>query len=256
MNLTQKIRTFQFTTTGVRISGMIFLLASVLGVMLQNVLLGTSGMTNSQLLEYMQQDSSVMMNVSMAVAFQVFGTCAIPIFSFLLVEGASHTSHYGKYFARVLGLAVVSQFPYNLLVNRNVFLMTRLNPAFAMVLCLAMIYFFRRYSEKKAGNVVLKILAIFGVYLWSNMLGVEHGAVCVILTAVLWGLRGKTNMQTLVGILVMLSCSIFSMYYIAAALAFMVLHFYEGEQGNENKLVNYLAYPVILLIFGVLGIVL
>lgn len=254
MRLMRKIGTFQFTTTGIRLCGILFLIAGAFGAMQQTQLMGAGNMTNSQLLMALEQDASIMHNATMALAFQALGSSALPIFVFLLVEGATHTSGYGKYFLRVLGLAAVCQLPYNLLMTGNLLSFTKWNPVFALVMCMIMLYFFRRYSEKKFGNTLMKITAIVGVLLWSLILNVDHGPCCVIIAAVLWGLRGKNNLQTFVGIMMMFVCSIFSMYYLAAPIGFLVLHFYEGKQGNENRLVNYLAYPVILLVAGLMTV--
>ena len=250
MKLLNKIRAFQFTTTGIRIIGMIFLAAGAYGTMLQTKALGVGYMTNTALLNLLEENPEIMSSVSMALVMQMFGACALPIFLFLLVEGVTHTSNFGKYMLRVLGLAVACQLPYNLITTGNLLRMTRLNPVFALVMCMIMLYFFRTYTQKNAKHILIKIVAFVGVYLWSNMLGVEHGACCVILCAVLWALRGKTNWQTFIGIAVMFACSIFSMFYIAAILSFLALHFYEGKKGEENRLANYLAYPVILLACG------
>ena len=157
--------------------------------------------------------------------------------------------------ARVLGLAVICQLPYNMVMTGSLLYMTRLNPVFATVMCMVMLYFFRTYPGKTGKNVLLKLVAFIGVYLWSNMLGVDHGACCVILCAVLWLLRGRNNMQTFIGIAVMFACSIFSMFYMAGVLSFLALHFYEGNKGVENRLMNYLAYPVILVACGALMVV-
>jgi hypothetical protein len=115
-----------------------------------------------------------------------------------------------------------------------------------------MLYFFRTYTQKTGGHILLKVVAFVGVYLWTNMLGVEHGACCVILCAVLWLLRGRNNLQTFIGIAVMFACSIFSMFYMAGVLSFLALHFYEGNKGAENRWMNYLTYPVILLACGLM----
>lgn len=254
MSLLRKIRTFQLTTVGIRIIGMIFLAAGTYGTMLQTKVLGAGYMTNTQLLNLLEENPQVMSSISMSLVMQMFGACALPIFIFLLVEGATHTSSYGKYFLRVLGLAVACQLPYNLVTTGNLWYMTRMNPVFALVMCMILLYFFRNYTQKTAQHILLKTVAIIGVYLWSNMLGVEHGACSVILCAVLWALRGKTNMQTFVGIAVMFACSIFSMYYMAGVLSFLALHFYEGNKGDENRLVNYLAYPVILVVCGLMNV--
>ena len=48
-------------------------------------------------------------------------------------------------------------------------------------------------------------------------------------------------------------CALFSPFYLAAPMGFLVVHGYRGEQGEENRLVNYLAYPVLLLFVGIAG---
>ena len=252
MSLLRKIRTFQLTTTGLRIIGMLFLAAATYGTMLQTKVLGIGYMNNTQLLDLLETNPEVMSGLSLAMVMQLIGACALPVFVFLLVEGATHTSHYGKYLLRVLGLAVACQLPYNMITTGSTMYMTRLNPVFAMFMCLVMLYFFRSFTQKNAKHILIKVIAFIGVYLWSNMLGVEHGACCVILCAVMWILRGKQNMQTFIGILVMFLCCIFSVYYMAGLIGFLALHFYEGNKGEENRLVNYLAYPVLLMACGLM----
>ena len=46
------------------------------------------------------------------------------------------------------------------------------------------------------------------------------------------------------------------MYYIVAPVGFLAMHFYEGKQGNDNRVFNYIAYPLILLITAVSGMIL
>lgn len=254
MSLLRKIRTFQFTTTGIRIIGMLCLAAGTYGAMIQTKLLGVGNMTSNQLLTMMEQSPEIMSGVGLSLMLQMAGACALPLFVFLLVEGATHTGNYGKYMLRVLGLAVACQLPYNLLMSGNLWYMSRMNPVFALFMCMIMLYFFRNYREKNAKHILLKIVAFIGVYLWSNMLGIEHGACCVILCGILWVFRGKPNLQTFIGILVMFGCVIFSLYYLAGLLSFLALHFYEGKKGEENRLVNYLAYPVILLVCGLMAV--
>ncbi len=250
MSLMKKIRAFQLTSTGVRLFGMLFLAAGTYGTMLQTKAIGIGYMSNTDLLNMLESNPEIMARVSLALAMQLIGACALPIFVFLLVEGVTHTSSFAKYMLRVLGLAVLCQLPYNLITTGNLMYMTRLNPVFAMFMCMIMHYFFRTYRQKTGKHVLIKILAFVGVYLWSNMLGVEHGACCVILCLVMWGLRGKPNLQTFIGIAVMFACTIFSMFYLASIISFLALHFYEGKKGEENRLVNYLAYPVILAVCG------
>lgn len=205
------------------------------------VILGVGDIANSELLQMMQEDPSVMALATTALVFQVLEICAVPVFSFQLVEGAVHTASYGKYVLRVLGLAVVCQILYGLTFGG-------MNPVFALVMSMVMLYFFRRYPGKKAAHIAIKTFAVVGTFLWSNMLGIENGAACVILTAAQWALRDKTYFRTFGSCLAAVLCSILSPLYMASPIAFLVIYLYREDKGSGNKLVNYAGYPVILLI--------
>lgn len=256
MNLIKKISTFSFTTTAIRVFGALFLMSGLVGNLMQTKLLGTAAMTGDQLMELMMSDSGAATLVTMSLVFYALEACAVPLYAFLTVEGATHTSDFGKYMARVLGLAVACQFPYNLIMTGSLLSMRGLNPAFAAVMSLVMLYFFRRFPGKTGGHIAIKALAVVGTFLWSNMLGVSHGAVCVLLTAVLWALRGRENLQTWAGMIVTFAACIFSPFYMVAPISFLILHFYEGEKGSSDRVVNYAAYPVLLIVFGVAAILL
>ena len=232
---------------------MIFLAAGVIGQgLIQNRLLGMGTLSSMELLSNMQADSSVMTLVTIALFCQVIETCAVPLFSFLLVEGFLRTRSFEKYLIRVAAVALVSEIPYNLAIGGKFFELGSRNPAFSLLICLVMLYFFRRYEEKSPRNTLIKLAAVFCVFLWAGILDVEHGQCCALLVAEIWALREKPNLQTFLGILLVFCCMIFSVFYLLAPIGFLILHFYEGEQGEENRLVNYLSYPVILLVCGLM----
>lgn len=242
MNQIKKTRFLRLNALAIRTCGCIFLLAGAFGALIQQEFLGVGNVANSQLFQLMQTDSSAMQMATLALVFQMLETCAVPIFAFLLVEGCLHTAHFGKYFLRVTGLALVCQILYALTMDGP-------NPVFSLVMSMVMLYFFRRFPEKQATHRLIKVTAIMGTFLWSNILGIPNGAPCILITAVLWGMREKPYFRPFASFAVTLLCSIFSPYYIAAALSFLILYFYNGERGPENKLVNYLVYPAILMAF-------
>lgn len=254
MNLIKKIRTFSFTAAAIRTFGALFLLSGLIGTVMQTGLVGAGTMSNTELLEAMQADDAVMVTATWSLILQALEACALPLYAFLLVEGITHTSSFGRYYLRVLGLAVVCQLPYNLVMTGNAMVMQALNPVFSLVMAMTMVYFFRRFPKKSFSHIAIKILAVMGTFLWSNMLGIEHGAACVLLTAVLWGLRGKPNLQTFAGVMVSFACCVFSLYYLAAPLSFLILYFYGGEKGSGSRIVNYAVYPVLLLAVGLLRV--
>ena len=253
MKLLKKMRTFSLTATAIRACGLLFLAAGMFGYMMQVNVLGAVGTSNTELFNALQADSSLMVSATLSVVGQALEACAVPIFAFLLVEGSSHTSNFTKYFLRVLGLAAVSQLSYNLLIAGSLLKFYRLNPVFAAVLSMVMLYFFRRFPGKKMGHIAMKCCAFLFAFLWSNMLGVSHGAACVIVTAVLWGFREKPNLRMTFGVLVTLGCVVFSMFYMVAPISCLLIYFYSGEQGSHNRIINYMVYPVLLLICGLMS---
>lgn len=256
MNLARKIRNFSISSAVVRALGALFMLAGLIGAWLQSGIVGAGTMTNTELFEAMQADASIMQTATWALALQALECCALPLYAYFLVQGVLNTSGFGKYALRILGLAVVCQLPYNLVKTGNALLMPALNPVFALLMALVMLYFFRRFPGKTAGAIAIKALAVVGTFLWSNMLGVEHGAACVLLTAVLWGLQKKPNLQIFAGVVVCFACCVFSLYYLAAPISFLILYFYSGEKGSENRIVNYALYPAMLLVMGLTGVLL
>lgn len=254
MNLIKKIRMFNLSTAVLRTIGLILAAAGAAGLLIQYRVLGIGSITAGDLLTAVETDPSLMGYVSLAMICQIMEACAVPLFAFLLVEDATRAETIGRELLAMLGLAVACQLPYNILTGGNLWSIREMNPVFALVLSLVMLYFFRRFPEKKGSHRAIKAIALLFAFLWSNLLGVAHGPTCVILTATLWALRGKPNLQTFLGILVTIICSLFNIFFITAPVAFLLLHFHDGEQGVDNKRISCLIYPACLLVFALLSI--
>lgn len=244
MNPLQKIRTIPLSSAVFRIVGWCFLAGGAVGQLLQAWLISRAAAQDIALIDLLEGSSALMGTATAAMMLSLLEYLALPIFVFLLVEGAVHTRHFGKYFLRVAAMAAVCQFPFGF---RN----PGLNPAFSAVLAMTLLFFFRQF-RKGAGAVLIRVTAVLGCLLWSLMLGVPHGPAAVLLAAALWLLKDKPYFRTFGGFAVTILCSIFSPAYAAASLSFLILHFYSGERGNSSKLVSYAVYPVLLVFFCVI----
>jgi hypothetical protein len=179
--------------------------------------------------------------------------CAIPVFTFLLVDGFCRTSNALKYLLRVAGTAVLSELPFNLVMYGKWLHFGSRNPVFGMAVGLVMLYIFRYYAGSSIKNILIKALAIGLAITWADMLRISDGMGIVVMVAVLWGLRGKRSMQIFGGCAAMFLCSIFSPFYLLAPMVFLTVFFYNDEIGDDNKIINYLAYPAVLLAIGLLA---
>lgn len=241
------------SVNALRTWGMIFLAAGVIGRgVLQNHILGFSGMNTQQMLAVMQSSEAAMNYATMSIALQALETCAAPIFAAMLVEGILHTSDFIKYFTRMLGTALVTEIPYNLAMGKGVLDLSCRNPMFSMVLAMLLIFFYQRYAEKGAKNLGIKALLTVAGFLWVKMLNIDFGAPMLVITLVIWRFRAKPMYRNFIGASAAIACSLLSPYFLASPMSFLAIHMCNWERSDENRTVNYLMYPgILLLAYGV-----
>lgn len=222
---------------------------------------------------------------SVGLILQLIHFCAIPIFVFLLVEGFTHTTSVKNYAIRIGILALIVELPYNFAMYGKLLgtftfpnlQSLKLNPVFGMLLALILLYFFRKYSEKSMKNFAIKACLWFMAFVWTQMLHIEYGIAVILLVPIMYFLRNKKMLLIFAGCVAMTLCGFLegmlqsswlmnpapaevslnptaiASYLASAPVAFIMIHFYNGEPGEGNRYINYLAYPVILLATGLLA---
>jgi hypothetical protein len=235
--------------------GMLFLALGVFGRgILQNRVLGVGGMTSQQLLDAMSGSSDVMTTVTFALILQFVECCAAPVFCLLAAEGMAMTSNAPKYLARVFGVAVISEIPYNFAMTGNLLDSTSRNPVFAMFLVTLLMYLYVHFADKTAMHFLYRMAFTIAVFFWVAVLKIENGLPCLVLTLAFWLFRKKLMVRNLVAGGVAMFCSLYSIFFMAAPMGMILLHFYNGQkEEQENRLVNYLFYPVLLTVIGLAG---
>ena len=232
----------------------IFLTAGAIGrAVIQNALLGMNSLTGDELMASMEGDPMVMPLLTAALVFKFVETCAVPLLSFLLVEGFQRTSGFEKYLIRVGILAAATEIPFNLAFSGKLLDLGSRNPVLGLFICLVMLFFFNRYTEKGLKNTAMKALIFTAAYLWCQMLRIDQGICLVVMVSLLWAAREKSNLWAMYGFAAAMICTLFNMYYIGCCLSCIMLHRYNDERGEQNEKFNYAFYPVILLILGIVA---
>lgn len=233
--------------------GMLFLLAGVISrSVLQNRVLHMGNITNQQLLETMSASDRAVITATIALVLQALETCAIPIFAFLLVDEYEKSKNRKKMLLYFLLAAALSEIPYNYAMCGNLFHMTSQNPVFAMVIGVAVLYFFNRYRENSFANVLIRIFVGMASVLWVVMLNVDHGVALLVVTMTMWLLRKKKHFLTLFGGMASSACMLVSPFYIASAMGILPVYLCREEEPTDPTPLPYLIYPLLLLAVGLL----
>ena len=234
---------------------MIFLTVGIIGQgIIQNRLLHMNSVSGDELLAAMEHSPMVMPLLTAALVCKVVETCAAPLFAFLLVEGFQRTRSFEKYLLRMGAVAVISELPYNLAYGGKLFELSSRNPVFGLFICMVMLFFYARYEDKGLKNTAMKALITVAAFLWCLMLHIDQGICLVIMTAILWYARSRSNGRSVLGFCGAMFCTVFDMYYIGSGLACIMLHRYNEERGEQNEKLNYAFYPAVLLIVGIIGL--
>jgi len=248
-----------YKKTGISINalrtwGLLFLAAGIIGRgVIQNHILGFTGLTTQQMLEVMGSSETAMNYVTFSIALQALETCAGPVFAVLLVQGVLHTGDFMKYFTRIFGMAILTEIPYNLCMGKGLIDFSSRNPMFSLVLGLLIMFFYQRYAGKGFKNFFVRVLVTIAALLWVSMLTIEFGTPMVVLVVVLWASRSKGLYQSFIGASAAMACTLFSPFFLASPMSFLAIHMCNWEKADENRTVNYLSYPALLLLAFLVG---
>ena len=234
---------------------LLFAAAGIIGRgVIQTHMLGIGTVSTQQLLEIMGSSPDMMTLATASIVMQALETCAVPIFALLLVEGVMHTSDFKAYALRVAGTAVLAEIPYNLAMGGKLLDLSSRNPMFSVLMCMAVLHFFRLYNQSGMKNVLIRIAVVAAGIIWCAMLKIEFGLPMILIVVVMWALRSKPMYRNFAGAAAAMVCTVYSPFFLASPMGFMAVHFYNEEPSTNSRRMNYLAYPGILLISAVVGL--
>lgn len=193
-------------------------------------------------------------------AMRVVGRLAFPIYCFLLAEGLYHTHSKGKYLLRLAVFALLSEIPFDLAFNRTILEFGYQNVFFTLTLGLCAAWGWERLTRGKsfwapflrvAGGALCVGCAMAAA--WA--LRTDYGALGVLLIFVFWLFRGRELPLALgVAAVLLLMVALGRSHWseLAALLALLPLHAYNGRRGRQPKAFFYIFYPAHLVLLFLL----
>ncbi|NCU32187.1 MAG: hypothetical protein EOM23_04485 [Candidatus Moranbacteria bacterium] len=177
--------------------------------------------------------------------FRIIGRLAFPLFAFGVAQGYFYTKNLSKYLQRILLLALISQPIFYLLINQE-----NLNICFTLTLGLSVIYLY-----DKGKNWWVKVFGIISVLILGQWLNVEYGAYGILLILCFYIFRNNI-LLILVGSLLIFSQALLNYSQILnlfAIIPLFLVYYAKDERIKINRWIQYLFYPVHLLIIYIAG---
>lgn len=171
---------------------------------------------------------------------RAIGRISFPIFCFLIVEGFHHTRSHMNYLIRLLGFAILSEVPFDLVISGTVFSFEHQNVFFTLALGLASIFCLEEMNVNRIYAIPLVIM--IGA---SHLLHCDYGIGGVLLIIMFYLTRHSAWMR------LVLSAFILYMFFGPTALYGMIalipITLYNGKRGPAVQMFFYWFYPLHLL---------
>lgn len=184
--------------------------------------------------------------------FTHIGKIAFPLYTFLLVESFYKTRSRSKTLINILALGILSELPFDLCFyheinwyHQNIFF--TMSIMFILMLTLEHI----KINIKNEGiKFSLYILVTYLSIFITSVCFLDWGYQSILLTLIYYiSYNFKNNIKVN---LISNLLALILIKDIAMILVPLLLYFYNGERGNQNKLFNYLFYPIHLIIIFLL----
>lgn len=172
---------------------------------------------------------------------RIIGRLAFPIYCFLLVEGAVHTSHKKRYLGRLFLFALLSEIPFDLLVSGQLFCLDYQNVFFTLLLGLLAVFALERWKASGYGAVISLLLVLLA---WFARTDYGGGGVIIILLFYLFRRQQLLKTVSFATATVLLYGGLQNY----AILSMGPVLCYNGERGPRVKYFFYVFYPAHLLV--------
>lgn len=187
------------------------------------------------------------------MAMRIIGRFAFPIYCFLLVEGFQRTHDVKKYLGRMFLFALLSEVPFDLALSGKAWYPAYQNVFFTLFLGLLTIAGLQLVEQHFGGAEIWKgflrvgldaVIVIAGCAL-ALILKTDYNFKGVMAIVILYLFRNRKKAQICAGVVIFLLMDGLEMF---AALSFILIWFYNGTRGRQNKYFFYFFYPVHLLL--------
>jgi len=209
------------------------------------------------------------------------GRLAFPLFAFMLAEGFRHTKDRRKYARRIFVFALISEIPFNLMMEHRFFSPFHQNVLWTFLISIGLMTLYEKIKTRRhiLARAALYALVTLGAYVLGFIGFVDYYGYGILMAALFYftriepGMKGLhkvilgliqlagmywINCEMMMGMMIPVSVCGFQFEVYKQGFAILSLPFiwlYSGEQGPYNKTIRniyYWFYPVHIFVLGLL----
>ena len=186
---------------------------------------------------------------------RIIGRIALPLFAFCISEGYIHTKDKKRYLKRLLLFSIISEIPFNLLLNGTIIYLEHQNVILTFsIAVLSLIIFDKITTNKKKISYVFGTFIVLLFAVISLLLKTDYNLFAVLLVFIYYVFNSKgNNIRNIIGTVYQLLLRNVGIY-IFGALSCIPIFLYNGKKGKGIKWLFYIFYPGHMLIIYLIKI--
>lgn len=186
---------------------------------------------------------------------RIIGRIALPLFAFCISEGYIHTKDKKRYLKRLLLFSIISEIPFNLLLNGTIIYLEHQNVILTFsIAVLSLIIFDKITTNKKKISYVYGTFIVLLFAVISLLLKTDYNLFAVLLVFIYYVFNSKgNNIRNIIGTVYQLLLRNVGIY-IFGALSCIPIFLYNGKKGKGIKWLFYIFYPGHMLIIYLIKI--
>lgn len=186
---------------------------------------------------------------------RIIGRIALPLFAFCISEGYIHTKDKKRYLKRLLLFSIISEIPFNLLLNGTIIYLEHQNVILTFsIAVLSLIIFDKITTNKKKISYVFGTFIVLLFAVISLLLKTDYNLFAVLLVFIYYVFNSKgNNIRNIIGTVYQVLLRNVGIY-IFGALSCIPIFLYNGKKGKGIKWLFYIFYPGHMLIIYLIKI--
>lgn len=210
----------------------------------------------SMIIDHIGYYFSKELGIEVYIACRIIGRVAMPIFTFLIIEGYFHTSNFKKYITRLLSIATITQIGFFILdyiAGENSYnLFNTANIVFSFVLTLIVIKCYENIVKNKVfkNKLVLVITLAITIILYK-LISFDYGIMIILLGVVLYIFKKYIKNKMVYNVLTSLSIIVISIinginnnFHFFAMISLIPILLYNGKLGKKNNILKWIFYLI------------
>ena len=193
-----------------------------------------------------------------ALICHIFGKAAAPLMFFFVAEGYGHTKDLEGYAKRLLLLAIISQIPYAIFINRGTLFPFHGNVIFTLLLALLSIHVYETESDP---IVRWSIITVFVILSYLSDWGIFGIMICL----TFWIFKDrKAQIPAYLLINIVKTAAVYAWYgkgelftacVISPLIVAVLIASYNGKSGKRHNGLFYAVYPLQFVAFNLFEII-